>query len=143
MLKELAHLAPSLKYVRHRREEIDIVTRGGNYGWRIREGTLCTNNDPSACGRGDLVPPIADYDHAGARCAVTGGYVYRGTRGTLPQGAYVFGDYCSGEIFTFQNGMQRLLMSSAIKISSFGEDETGEIYVVGLEGALYRLVPGT
>lgn len=124
------------------REEIDVVTRGGNYGWRIREGSLCTNLDPSLCNTPNLIGPITDYDHSGGRCAVTGGYVYRGQRQALPQGSYVFGDYCSGELFLWQNGTRSLLMNSGLHVSSFGEDEAGEVYVVGLEGMLYRFVPG-
>ncbi len=125
------------------REEIDFVTRGGNYGWRIREGIDCTNNDPSLCTQTDLIPPITDYDHSGGRCSVTGGYVYRGSQRALPQGGYVFGDFCSGEIFHMQNGIRRLLISSGLNISSFGEDESGEIYVVDISGTLARLEPGS
>src|SRR5262245_49284528 len=82
------------------REEIDRVVRGGNYGWRTFEGTRCTGSDPGPCDPSPFVPPIAEYENAGPRCAVTGGYVYRGSRGSLPSGTYLFGDFCSGEIFT-------------------------------------------
>ncbi len=78
------------------REEIDIITRGGNYGWRVFEGTLCTNLDPSLCSSGNFIPPIVEYDHEGGRCSIIGGYVYRGARSTLPLGAYVYGDFCTG-----------------------------------------------
>jgi glucose/arabinose dehydrogenase len=125
------------------REEIDIVTRGGNYGWRIREGAICTNLDPTLCDRSDFIPPILDYDQSNGRCAVTGGYVYRGDRRTLPHGGYVYGDFCSGEIFLRQNNTQELLMDTDLNISSFGEDESGELYVVHLGGTLSRFVPGT
>jgi glucose/arabinose dehydrogenase len=125
------------------REEVDIVTRGGNYGWRIREGAQCTGIDASQCSRADLIAPIADYDHSGGRCSITGGYVYRGARGTLVAGTYLFGDYCSGEMFVLRNGAQSLLMNTGLQVSSFGEDEAGEIYVVGLNGTVSRLDPGT
>ncbi len=82
------------------REEIDIITNGGNYGWRVFEGTLCTNNDPGLCIPANFIPPIAEYDHAAGRCAIIGGHVYRGTTGALPAGAYVYGDLCTGEIFS-------------------------------------------
>ncbi|HSB68819.1 MAG TPA: PQQ-dependent sugar dehydrogenase, partial [Candidatus Methylomirabilis sp.] len=118
------------------REEIDIVTRGGNYGWRVFEGTLCTINDPALCGVGSFTPPIAEYDHAAGRCSVTGGYVYRGTRSSLPDGAYVYADFCTGEIFQLlpaaAGGTQTLLLDTPMSISSFGEDEAGEIFVVDL-----------
>ncbi len=124
-------------------EEIDIVTLGGNYGWRVLEGTRCTNLGPAACTTPGFIPPIHEYARAGGRCSVTGGYVYRGTRGTLTPGTYVFGDYCSGEIFLRENGAVRMALDSPYSISSFGEDEAGELYVVhlgsGSNGAVYRI----
>jgi hypothetical protein len=122
------------------REEIDIVTSGGNYGWRVLEGTRCTGTDPGRCGEPGFIPPIAEYDHTGGRCSVTGGYVYRGNSGTLPAGAYVFGDFCSGEVFLLEGGVQSLLLATDLPISSFGEDQAGELYVVGLGGTVHRLV---
>ena len=83
--------------------------------------------------------PIAQYKHTGGRCSITGGYVYRGSKGSLPFGAYVFGDFCTGEIFLLKDGAQSLLMDTALGISSFGEDEDGEIYVVGIGGAVERI----
>lgn len=125
------------------REEIDIVTLGGNYGWRVFEGTLCTNLDPASCGAAGFAPPIAEYAHAGGRCSVTGGYVYRGTRAALPVGAYVYGDFCTGEILQLfpasAAGAQTVLMDTPLSISSFGEDEAGEVYVVNLGGTVHRL----
>jgi glucose/arabinose dehydrogenase len=123
------------------REEIDIVTLGGNYGWRVFEGTRCTNNDPGLCNLGAFTSPITQYQNGtGGRCSVTGGYVYRGSRRSLPVGSYVFGDFCTGEIFLFDRGVQSLLMDTGLNISSFGEDEAGEIYVVGIGGTVHRLV---
>jgi glucose/arabinose dehydrogenase len=121
------------------REEIDLVTRGGNYGWRVLEGTRCTGID-TGCADPGFIPPIAEYAHSDGRCAVTGGYAYRGNAGTLPAGGYVFGDLCSGEIFLLEGDSPRVLLSTALSIASFGEDESGELYVVDLEGAVYRLV---
>jgi len=121
-------------------EEVDLVTRGGNYGWRVMEGNACTGIEPSRCGDPNFVPPIDVYDHSGGRCAVTGGYAYRGSAGTFNAGAYVFGDYCSGEIFLLDGGPRQLLLSPAFNISSFGEDEDGEILVVDHGGGIYRLV---
>jgi glucose/arabinose dehydrogenase len=121
------------------REEIDIITRGGNYGWRIFEGTICTNNAPALCATVQAIPPIADYRHRRGRCSITGGYVYRGTQGSLPVGAYVYGDYCTGEIFLLQNGESTLLSDTSLNITSFGEDEAGEIYVMDQSGTVHRL----
>ncbi|MGH9943317.1 MAG: PQQ-dependent sugar dehydrogenase, partial [Pyrinomonadaceae bacterium] len=121
------------------REEIDVITRGGNYGWRVFEGTRCTGLGPAQCNPANFQAPVAEYEHTGGRCSVTGGYVYRGTRSSLPVGAYVFGDFCTGEIFLLQNGAQSLLQDTNLNISSFGEDEAGELYIVSLGGTVHRL----
>ncbi len=88
----------------HAWEEIDIIEKGKNYGWRLLEGNHCYT--PSSNGRTvpDLVDPVTEYPHEQGRCSVTGGYVYPGTRIPALQGTYVFGDYCSGEIWGYQNG---------------------------------------
>ncbi|HEY0101655.1 MAG TPA: PQQ-dependent sugar dehydrogenase [Pyrinomonadaceae bacterium] len=122
------------------REEIDIITRGGNYGWRVFEGTRCTGLGPAQCNAANFQSPVAEYDHTGGRCSVTGGYVYRGTRATIPTGAYIYADFCTGEMFLLQGTAQSFLQDTNINISSFGEDETGELYVVGLGGTVHRLV---
>ncbi len=122
------------------REEVDTpIVSGGNYGWRIYEGTRCTGNDPLLCTAANYLLPVVEYSHTLGRCSITGGYVYRGTQGTLPGGTYVYGDYCTGEIFAWDGAAQSLLLDTALNISSFGEDEAGEIYVVGLGGTLSRL----
>jgi hypothetical protein len=121
------------------REEIDIITNGGNYGWRVFEGTRCTDLDPGLCTSGAFIEPIAQYEHQGGRCSVTGGYVYRGSNGTLPFGAYAYADFCTGEIFLLRNGETSLLIDTPLSISSFGEDEGGEVYVVAIEGTVFRL----
>jgi uncharacterized protein (TIGR03437 family) len=120
-------------------EEIDIVTLGGNYGWRVFEGTRCTNLGPASCASGGFIPPITEYGHSGGRCSVTGGYVYRGSRSTLPVGAYIYGDFCTGEILIFNNNAASLLRDTSMAISSFGEDEAGELYVVDLNGDVFRI----
>lgn len=121
-------------------EEVDMVTLGGNYGWRVFEGNHCTNLDPSLCNTpGNYIFPILEYGHTPERCSITGGYVYRGTRSSLPAGSYVYGDYCSGEIFLWNGSAQSVLLDTTMNISSFGEDESGEIYVVGLRGTVQRI----
>lgn len=120
-------------------EEIDIVTSGGNYGWRVFEGTLCTGLDPVLCSIPGYTPPIAEYSHTNGRCSVTGGYVYRGTAGSLPAGTYVYGDFCTGEIFMLKDGVQSLLVTTPNNISSFGEDEAGEIYVLTYGGTIFHI----
>jgi glucose/arabinose dehydrogenase len=132
-------------------EEIDIVTRGGNYGWRVLEGKHCTGNDPalctaaSPCDVNGYACPIFEYDHSAGRCSITGGYVYRGARSTVPVGLYIFADYCTGEIWQLNppdgagNRTRTLLADTAFNITSFGEDEAGEIYVVAQSGTVARL----
>jgi glucose/arabinose dehydrogenase len=118
------------------REEIDIVTLGGNFGWRIMEGTICNPNfNGGVCTPpSGHIPPIAEYGHTGGRCSITGGYVYRGSGGAVPVGAYIYADFCTGEIFQLVGSTQTLLQDTTLSISSFGEDDAGELYVVGLGG---------
>jgi len=123
-------------------EEIDIVLIGRNYGWRVYEGSMCTGLDPQLCAGGtnpiNHTPPIYEYNHSNGRCSVTGGYVYRGIRRTFQSGSYIYGDYCSGEIWI--GGNPTPIIDTPRNISSFGEDEDGEIYVVGLGGTVEKIV---
>ncbi len=126
------------------REEVSLITLGGNYGWRVLEGTRCTGLGPASCSAQGFIAPLFEYDHSNNRCSVTGGYVYRGTKGTLPAGSYVFADYCTGEIFLWNNNMMSPLRDTSFLISSFAEDESGEIYVIDINGGIYRLaLPAT
>jgi glucose/arabinose dehydrogenase len=124
------------------REEVDTpIVNGGNYGWRVFEGFACTGNDSSLCNPANYRPPVFEYAHTNGRCSITGGYVYRGSRGTLPAGTYVYGDYCTGEIFGWDGAASRLLVDTPMSISSFGQDEDGELYVVDLSGSVSRIGP--
>jgi glucose/arabinose dehydrogenase len=125
-------------------EEIDrqpASSQGGeNYGWNAHEGNHCYS---SACGGVTANGPIAEYGH-NRGCAVTGGYVYRGTAQPPLAGIYLFGDYCAGTIFSVPAGGAtqdpKLVTETGRQISSFGEGEDGEIYVVDLGGGLYRVL---
>lgn len=123
-------------------EEIDIVTNGGNYGWRVMEGNHCNPNINNGNCTPIGIPPITEYAHAAGRCSITGGYVYRGALSTLPLGTYVYADLCTGEIFQLSGGVQSVLFDTNMTISSFGEDESGEIYVVELGGSINRIGTG-
>ncbi|MEJ7624907.1 MAG: PQQ-dependent sugar dehydrogenase [Pyrinomonadaceae bacterium] len=119
-------------------EEVDIITLGGNYGWRIYEGNHCTNID--GCGLpANYVAPVLEYNHGGGRCSITGGNVYRGTRGTFAAGSYIYGDYCSGEIFLWNGTSQSVLLDTARNIVGFAEDESGELYLIGQAGTIERI----
>ena len=127
------------------REEVDrqpAYSPGGeNYGWDIFEGTRCS----SGCDSINAVAPVAEYEHDDG-CSVTGGYVYRGTRQPAMGGTYLFGDYCSGTIWTLpasDSVIPRRLGDTDLRISSFGEGEDGEIYLVDLAGAgVFRVLAG-
>jgi glucose/arabinose dehydrogenase len=124
------------------REEIDTVTRGGNYGWRVYEGNECSELDPDLCTPANYLPPVLDYSHGGdtGRCSVIGGQVYRGTLGTFASGTYVYADLCSGEVFNWSNGAQSVRLANGYLPTAIGEDESGELYLVSLGGTVHKLV---
>jgi len=137
-------------------EEIDRATntssgpgKGANWGWRVMEGRHC-HLPSTGCATSGKRLPIHEYTHAAnGRCAVTGGYVYRGSEIPALAGYYVFGDFCSGEIFAIQAGSSypatRITLAGAGSgrlISSFGESASGELYVVDLRGTVYAIEPG-
>ena len=125
-------------------EEIDLVTRGGNYGWRVMEGTHCFHLSTD-CLITTFSPPVSEYFHDKGRCSITGGYVYRGQIISSLAGMYVYGDFCSGEIFALHKGETtnepHQILKSSLQISSFGEDAAGELYVLDHKGGVYRLSP--
>lgn len=127
------------------REEIDLIVSAGNYGWRIMEGTFCYN--PSVgCDASGLMFPIWDYGRT-AGGSITGGYVYRGQ--TIPGliGRYVYGDFVSGRIWALSykepgTASNEILDSlGGNMLSSFGIDESGELYACAVNGKIHRLVP--
>lgn len=128
-------------------EEIDVVEKGMNYGWRYREGAHCFS-PPSGCpGPGEvregaaIVDPVVEYGRA-LGFSVTGGYVYRGAAVPALQGRYVFGDFGSGRIFAHEPGVagsRTELLDTDANLSSFAEDLAGELYAVDLGGAIYRI----
>lgn len=122
-------------------EEVNIIQKGKNYGWRLLEGSHCYNPPTNCETVPNLVHPVTEYGHEQGRCSITGGYVYRGKQ--LPElaGTYVFGDFCTGEIWGYRNGLTTLLLKTDLQISSFGEDQEGELYVVGYQGKIFRIVP--
>ncbi len=113
---------------------------GENYGWDLMEGLHPFEGQPSDA----LTLPVAEYAQSEGGCSVTGGYVYRGQALPELQGVYFFGDYCSGLVWalhrTADGAWERaLFMNTGLNISSFGEDEAGELYVVDHGGAVYQL----
>jgi glucose/arabinose dehydrogenase len=127
------------------REEIDIITKGGNYGWRLKEGVDCYNPG-SNCNREGLVEPIHDYSQSNGDKSITGGYVYRGKSIPALVGKYIYGDYVSGRIWALElNGDTKkentLLLEKQGFISSFGQDINGEVYFLNYsDGKVMKLV---
>ncbi len=138
-------------------EEIDYEPAGiaaRNYGWDIREGLACAtvSGCASSCATG-FDDPIHAYDQTiGTRCAVTGGYVYRGCRMPSLHGTYFFADYCSNEIWSMPAGGGAVTSRTAelapggglsiASISSFGEDAQGELYLCDLNGGeVFKIIP--
>jgi glucose/arabinose dehydrogenase len=133
-------------------EEIDIVKAGRenppNFGWSVMEGSRCHRGP---CNPDRFVLPVTEYSSApGAReCSVMGGYVYRGEAQPMLQGAYVYGDFCSGRIWAIRaedgrpgaelTGRQMATVGSTTLVS-FGEDDAGELYVITGAGGIFRLV---
>jgi hypothetical protein len=124
-----------------RYEEIDLVVRGANYGWRIMEGFHCYT-PLIGCDQTGLTPPVIERLH-GPECSVTGGYVYRGLLKPNLTGRYIYGDYCSGKIWKllYSNGTiieDELLVSAPSQINSFGTDQDNELYICCVNGKIYR-----
>ena len=123
-------------------EEIDLLARGGNYGWNVMEATHCYN--ASRCDMTGITLPIAEYSHT-LGCSVTGGFVHRGAAADL-NGVYLYGDYCSGRLWglRYQDGRviaQAQLGTSGFAIGSFAQDRAGEVYVLQYSGSggIYRI----
>jgi glucose/arabinose dehydrogenase len=124
--------------------------RGLNYGWSVMEGRACYRPSTGCSTSGKTMPLIA-YSHASTvqnNCAVIGGFVYRGSADPVLQGGYLYGDLCSGRIWVVSasapwpaSGTQvwSTTASPHLAINSFGEDDNGELYVVDLNGSVYRI----
>ena len=137
-------------------EEVDVLTPAmrsatapPNFGWNTVEGFHCFR--APTCSQASFVPPVVEYDHDDG-CSITGGYVYRGTRVPALVGRYVYADYCTAMIRSLKwNGTTvseiwdwRAALdpeSRLAGLSSFGEDATGELYLLSIDGDLYRFDP--
>jgi glucose/arabinose dehydrogenase len=133
----------------NRMEEVDFQpasSKGGeNYGWNILEGTLCYPNGPCTP-PANYSPPVTTYEHGvndTTGCAVTGGYVYRGSTYPSMQAIYFYADYCSGKIWGLQKDNSgwhsQELLDTNYNFSSFGVDQAGELYITDLNGGIYHI----
>jgi hypothetical protein len=130
------------------REEVSFQARsssgGENYQWRCMEGNSPFNGNPP-CTQGVSTPPILDYDHSAGKCSVTGGYRFRGSLLPHIYGIYFYADFCTGQIWgTTPNGLggwtTTQLFDATFLISSFGEDQAGNMYVADYgNGKIYRI----
>jgi glucose/arabinose dehydrogenase len=124
-------------------EEIDYVPAGSpggaNFGWNVYEGNHPYKNNSAA---GDFTFPVAEYNHAEGGCSITGGYVYRGAMSEW-NGIYLYGDYCTGFVWGLMqvNGQwqNQLLFEANVRITSFGQDDAGEVYLLSDGGEVYQL----
>jgi len=126
-------------------EEIDILEKGQNYGWDIKEGTFCFNGP---CDTDGLTEPIYEYGRGLGR-SITGGYVYRGMQMPSVVGKYIYGDFISGRIWALEldgkmvignKQLLRIAEEDSFILVSFGLDNEGEIYIAGFDGNIYKLV---
>ncbi len=126
-------------------EEISYTPRSSpgleNYGWDLYEGSR--RHEEGTAEVGKLVFPVAEYDH-GRGCSVTGGFVYRGSARRSERGRYVYGDYCSGIVWSLRivRGEARSVRVEPFRVeslTSFGENATGELFAVSGEGTIYRI----
>jgi glucose/arabinose dehydrogenase len=132
-----------------RREEINVqpaAAPGLNYGWNIMEGSLCYPAG-SVCSPGGLVLPAVEYPNPGEGCAVTGGYVYRGADIPALRGHYLYADFCRGRVrsFRFVGGAvtddREWDLGDLGRITSFGQDGAGELYILSQDGRVHRIRP--
>ena len=124
-------------------EEIDTITNGGNYGWRCYEGNHPYNL--TNCNDTTYLFPLWEYDHTGGNCSITGGYIYRGMRKPELTGNYIYGDYCSGKIWSlnYSGGTvsNTQISTAPSSILSFGVDMNNEFYILGSNGKIYEYQP--
>jgi len=129
-------------------EEVNLIVKGGNYGWNLREGRVKFERTPDAEASDvtrNFVDPIWVYDRK-MGTSITGGYVYRGKRIPGLAGCYICGDYTLGNIFGLKlkdNKVigEKILLNQPKNICSFGEDADGELYVMMFDGTLYQIQP--
>lgn len=137
-------------------EEVDIIRKGGNYGWRVMEGYHVYNMPPGGADTAQMIKPITEYDHKTTGISIIGGYMYRGSAMPALEGKYVFGDY-NGKMFYLSLNADSSWTRHALKfqnepdgfqIYGFGQDQDGELYVLGavaignaFNGMVYKMVP--
>lgn len=125
------------------REEIDYIVKGGNYGWRIMEGFICTPGVNKDCDKSGLILPLVDYPRNDG-VSVTGGFVYRGRKFPALQGVYLYADFATGQLWGLRTKdgkltEHRVLLPKGPAIASFAEEVDGELLIVDYSGTLQRI----
>lgn len=125
------------------REEVNLIEKGGNYGWNVMEGTQCFEST-AGCEPRSMISPVFEYRHGSSGASVTGGHVYRGFAVEEMQGKYVFADFLDGRVWTLEKSgtgkYAAQLMNDRIPgITTFGEDENWEMYAATYDGSLLKL----
>ena len=127
-------------------EEIDIIRKGGNYGWNVMEGNICTPTVNPRCNPSGFEPPLHTYRHPQG-FSITGGFVYRGTAIPGLCGAYLYADYVSKRLWALRERNGRVVASAELQrvphaISSFGQDEERELYLADHRaGKILKMMP--
>lgn len=135
-------------------EEVDFQpasSQGGeNYGWNILEGTNCYKPASGCTPPPNYVAPVSEYNHGtndSNGCSISGGYVYRGSQFPGLDGIYFYGDFCSGKIWGLQQSggvwQDQMLLDTAYNITSFGEDQSGDLFAADRNGGIYQIVETT
>ena len=128
-----------------RYEEIDVIIKGGNYGWNTREGLhgypTASTSKPDG---NNFIDPIWEYSHSDGSCSITGGVVYRGAAITKLTGQYLYSDYCNGTVWALshddgETAIANIKIGSISGPSGFGEDLAGEVYITSFDGHIYKI----
>lgn len=123
-------------------EEINIIKKGGNYGWRTMEGFNCFN-PATGCNQAGLEMPVLEYGHSNGDRSVTGGYVYRGEEVEDLKGLYIYGDFVSRRIWSLDFGdlncpVNKEIFRPNFAVASFGVDQKNELFICGFDGKIYK-----
>jgi len=132
-------------------EEVDIIVNGGNYGWSVREGMHAFPKRQRVTSRVPKIDPIAEYPHSEGK-SITGGYVYRGKKYPQLTGLYIYGDFETGRIWAVRekdktgkaeavSEVLDLKTNPRLQIAAFGQDRSGELYVLAFDGHIYAIEP--
>ena len=137
-------------------EMVYIITNGGNYGWSLKEGThpFMPERRRKADPASNFTPPVVEYPHdprdrKDDGKSITGGYVYRGKALPKLEGAYIYGDFDTGRVWSVQVAGDKvenaelidLKSQPKLAIAAFGEDADGELFILAFDGRIHKLVP--